>query len=92
MRQRVTARITEWVRRSARLSWRAQSSLAGDHIDTGTARAAVTFVIVLLALALTGWVSAQISDVHPVRPIVRTAAIGAASMAITYAAGHLFYP
>jgi VIT1/CCC1 family predicted Fe2+/Mn2+ transporter len=36
----------------------------------------VTFVIVLLALALTGWISAQISDVHPLRPIVRTADIG----------------
>jgi len=55
-------------------------------------RAAVTFVIVLLALALTGWISAQISDVHPVRPIVRTAAIGVLSMTITYAAGQLFHP
>jgi len=58
----------------------------------GPPRAAVTFVIVLLALALTGWISAQISDVHPVRPIVRTAAIGVLSMTITYAAGHLFHP
>jgi len=58
----------------------------------GPPRAAVTFVIVILALALTGWISAQISDVHPVRPIVRTAAIGVLSMAITYAAGHLFSP
>jgi len=57
----------------------------------GPPRAAVTFVIVLLALALTGWISAQISDVHPVRPIVRTAAIGVLSMAITYAAGQLFH-
>ena len=58
----------------------------------GPPRAVVTFVIVLLALALTGWISAQISDVHPLRPIMRTAAIGALSMTITYAAGHLFYP
>jgi len=58
----------------------------------GPPRAAVTFVIVLLALALTGWVSAEISDVSPVRPIVRTAAIGVLSMAITYGAGHLFHP
>ena len=58
----------------------------------GPPRAPVTFVIVLLALALTGWISAEISDVHPVRPIVRTAAIGVLSMTITYAAGHLFYP
>src|SRR5215470_7422075 len=58
----------------------------------GPPRAAVTFVIVLLALALTGWISAQISDVHPLRPIVRTAAIGVLAMTITYAAGHLFHP
>src|SRR5262252_7082424 len=58
----------------------------------GPPRAAVTFVIVLLALALTGWISAQISDVHPLRPIMRTAAIGILSMTITYAAGHLFHP
>src|SRR5215467_5229490 len=58
----------------------------------GAPRAALTFVIVLLALALTGWISARISDVHPVRPIVRTAAIGVLSMTITYAAGHLFHP
>lgn len=58
----------------------------------GPPRAAVTFAIVLLALVLTGWISAQISGVHPVRPILRTAAIGAFSMAITYAAGQLFYP
>ena len=58
----------------------------------GPPRAAVTFVIVLLALALTGWISAQVSHVHPVRPIVRTAAIGVLSMTITYAAGHLFHP
>ena len=58
----------------------------------GPPRAAVTFVIVLLALALTGWISAQISDVHPVRPIVRTVAIGVLSMTITYGAGQLFHP
>src|SRR5215471_18989335 len=58
----------------------------------GPPRAALTFVIVLLALALTGWISAQISDVHPVRPILRTAAIGVLAMAITYGAGYLFHP
>jgi VIT1/CCC1 family predicted Fe2+/Mn2+ transporter len=52
----------------------------------------VAFVIVLLALVLTGWISAQISDVHLVRPIVRTAGIGVLSMTITYGAGHLFHP
>jgi VIT1/CCC1 family predicted Fe2+/Mn2+ transporter len=58
----------------------------------GPSRATVTFAIVLLALALTGWVSARISDVRPARPILRTAGIGALSMLITYVAGHLLHP
>jgi vacuolar iron transporter family protein len=58
----------------------------------GPSRASVTFVIVLLALALTGWVSARISDVHPARPIIRTAGLGALSMLITYAAGRGLHP
>jgi VIT1/CCC1 family predicted Fe2+/Mn2+ transporter len=58
----------------------------------GSARASVTFVIVLLALALTGWVSARISDVHPARPIIRTAGLGALSMLNTYAAGRGLHP
>ena len=53
----------------------------------GPPRAAVTFVIVLLALALTGWVSARMSDLHSVRPVVRMAGIGVLAMAITYIAG-----
>jgi VIT1/CCC1 family predicted Fe2+/Mn2+ transporter len=52
----------------------------------------VTFVAVLAALALTGWVSARISQVRPVVPMVRTASIGGLSMLITYFAGHLLYP
>jgi VIT1/CCC1 family predicted Fe2+/Mn2+ transporter len=58
----------------------------------GPSRAAVTFVIVLAALALTGWVSARISRVHPLVPMIRTASIGGLSMLITYLAGRLFYP
>lgn len=58
----------------------------------GPSRAPVTFVIVLLALALTGWISARMSDVHPVRPIIRTAGIGALAMLITYIAGHVLHP
>jgi VIT1/CCC1 family predicted Fe2+/Mn2+ transporter len=58
----------------------------------GPARASVTFVIVLAALALTGWVSARIAHVHPVIPVLRTASIGGLAMAITYLAGHLLYP
>jgi VIT1/CCC1 family predicted Fe2+/Mn2+ transporter len=58
----------------------------------GPSRAPVTFVIVLLALALTGWVSARMSDVHPARPIMRTAAIGTLAMLITYIAGRVLHP
>jgi VIT1/CCC1 family predicted Fe2+/Mn2+ transporter len=58
----------------------------------GPSRAPVTFAIVLAALALTGWVSARISQVHPTVPVIRTAGIGALSMLITYLAGHLLYP
>jgi VIT1/CCC1 family predicted Fe2+/Mn2+ transporter len=58
----------------------------------GPVRAPVTFAAVLAALALTGWVSARVWDVHPLVPVVRTAAIGALSMLITYLAGHLFHP
>jgi vacuolar iron transporter family protein len=58
----------------------------------GAPRAGVTFVIVLLALALTGWVSARISDVHSARPIMRMAGIGALAMVITYLAGLGIHP
>jgi VIT1/CCC1 family predicted Fe2+/Mn2+ transporter len=58
----------------------------------GPSRAPVTFVIVLAALLLTGWVSARIAQVHPVIPMVRTASIGGLSMLITYLAGRLLYP
>jgi vacuolar iron transporter family protein len=58
----------------------------------GPSRAPVTFVIVLLALALSGWISARMSDVHPARPIIRTASVGALSMLITYIAGRVLHP
>jgi VIT1/CCC1 family predicted Fe2+/Mn2+ transporter len=58
----------------------------------GPSRAPVTFTVVLAALALTGWVSARISHVRPVLPIVRTASIGGLAMLITYLAGHFLYP
>ena len=58
----------------------------------GTPRAGVTFVIVLLALALTGWVLARMSDLRSARPILRMAGIGVLAMAITYVAGLLIHP
>jgi VIT1/CCC1 family predicted Fe2+/Mn2+ transporter len=58
----------------------------------GPSRALVTLVIVLLALALTGWISARISGVRSARPIIRMAGIGVLAMLITYVAGRLLYP
>jgi len=58
----------------------------------GPSRAPVTFVIVLAALALTGWVAARIATVHPAIPMLRTAGIGGAAMLITYFAGQALYP
>jgi vacuolar iron transporter family protein len=58
----------------------------------GPSRAPLTFLIVLAALALTGWISARVSEVHPVLPMVRTASIGGLSMLITYFAGVLLHP
>jgi VIT1/CCC1 family predicted Fe2+/Mn2+ transporter len=58
----------------------------------GPSRAAVTFAVVLAALALTGWVSARIWQVRPVVPMLRTACVGGLSMLITYFAGHLLHP
>jgi len=58
----------------------------------GPSRAPVTFVVVLAALGLTGWVSARISHVRPAVSIVRTASIGGLAMLITYIAGHFLYP
>lgn len=58
----------------------------------GQPRAPVTFVIVLAALALTGWMSARFSEVHPALPMVRMASIGGLSMLITYFAGQVLHP
>jgi vacuolar iron transporter family protein len=58
----------------------------------GPSKAAVTFAVVLAALALTGWVSARIWQVRPVVPMLRTACVGGLSMLITYFAGHLLHP
>lgn len=58
----------------------------------GTPRAGVTFVIVLLALALTGWILARMSGFRSARPVLRMAGIGAVAMAITYIAGLVLYP
>ncbi|WP_091240264.1 VIT1/CCC1 transporter family protein [Klenkia soli] len=52
-------------------------------------RVPVTFVVVLLALALTGAVSARLGGSRTGRAVVRLVAGGAVAMAVTYAIGAL---
>ena len=53
-------------------------------------RIPVTFVAVLIALALTGWVSARLGGANPQRAVGRVVVGGAIAMGITYLIGHLF--
>ena len=54
-----------------------------------SARIPVTFVAVLIALGITGWVSARLGGADPVRATQRVVIGGALAMAITYAIGRL---
>lgn len=53
-------------------------------------RVPVTFVAVLIALAITGFVSARLGGADPRRAILRVVVGGALAMAITFLIGHLF--
>ena len=53
-------------------------------------RIPVTFVAVLVALAITGWVSARLGGADPRRAMLRVVVGGALAMAITFLIGHLF--
>lgn len=53
-------------------------------------RIAVTFVAVLLALCVTGYLSATVGNASRRRAILRVVIGGAAAMAATYFIGHLF--
>ena len=53
-------------------------------------RVPVTFVAVLVALALAGAVSARIGGSNPRRAVIRVVIGGAAGLALTYGIGHLF--
>lgn len=53
-------------------------------------RVAVTFVAVLLALCVTGYLSATVGEASRKRAIVRVVVGGALAMAATYLIGHLF--
>jgi VIT1/CCC1 family predicted Fe2+/Mn2+ transporter len=54
-----------------------------------TIRVPITFVAVLIALAITGWVSARLGGANPRRAIYRVVIGGALAMAITFGIGHL---
>ena len=53
-------------------------------------RVALTFVAVLLALAVTGYVAAYIGGARRGRAVLRTVIGGALALAATYAVGALF--
>ncbi len=53
-------------------------------------RIAITFVAVLVALFLTGYLSARVSGAEPLRVILRTTLGGVIAMAITFGIGRLF--
>ncbi len=53
------------------------------------ARIPVTVVAVLVALAITGWISARLGGADPRRAALRVIVGGAAAMAITFGIGHL---
>ncbi|MFE9257131.1 VIT family protein [Streptomyces sp. NPDC006879] len=52
-------------------------------------RVPVTFVSVLCALAVCGWLSARLGAAPPLRAVLRNATGGALAMGVTYAAGSL---
>ncbi|AKK30304.1 membrane protein [Mycobacterium sp. EPa45] len=52
-------------------------------------RVPVTFIAVLIALAVTGWVSARLGGANPRRAIYRVVIGGALAMGITFGIGHL---
>jgi len=53
-------------------------------------RIAVTFIAVLIALCITGYLSATVGDASRKKAIVRVVLGGAIAMALTYLVGHLF--
>jgi vacuolar iron transporter family protein len=54
-----------------------------------SARILVTVITVLIALAITGYVSARLGGAKPLRPTLRVTVGGALAMAITFGIGHL---
>jgi VIT1/CCC1 family predicted Fe2+/Mn2+ transporter len=59
-------------------------------VATRHTRVAVTFVAVLIALTITGYLSATVGNASRKRAITRVVIGGAVAMALTYLVGHLF--
>lgn len=64
--------------------------LAAVLLPPESARVPVTFVVTLLALAVTGAISAKIGDADPKRAVARLIIGGALGLAVTYGVGNLF--
>ncbi|MCW2649159.1 MAG: vacuolar iron transporter family protein [Mycobacterium sp.] len=58
-------------------------------LSPAAVRIPVTVVAVLVALAITGWISAGLGGANPRRAALRVTIGGALAMAITFAIGHL---
>ncbi|MEX3562562.1 VIT family protein [Corynebacterium phoceense] len=81
----------------AAAGWSAVSFLAGAALPMlamvlapFAAQAAVVAVTTIVALAITGFVSAKLADTAPIRSIVRLVVGGALGLAVTYGIGAAF--
>lgn len=59
-------------------------------VASSHARILVTFIAVLVALCITGYLSATVGEASPKKAIIRVVIGGALAMAATYFIGHLF--
>ena len=81
----------------AAAGWSAVSFLAGAALPMlamvlapSAAQAAVVAVTTIVALAITGFVSAKLADTAPIRATVRLVVGGALGLAVTYGIGAVF--
>lgn len=58
-------------------------------LPAAQARVPVTFAVVVVALALTGWISARLGSAPPGRAVTRLVTGGALAMAVTFGVGQL---
>lgn len=65
--------------------------LATISLLSASTRVPLTFVIVTIALAITGTLSALASGTKPLKPTIRVMVGGALAMAVTFGGGRLFH-